>query len=174
VLFLSFVRFSRQRSTSRSWEAVQYDSYQATGCQEQTVSPTAPLRICFSTTWLPPQSPRSPTYATCVHSFTSPFFMLPPSSLPIIQSTLTTKTSGFLIARIGNLLVHMSDVWKESYPHLWSTQINRNGDTWSFNDKGSGTASLRVYSECRCALPMEKVLTELPFLRKLHIVRRCE
>jgi hypothetical protein len=51
-----------------------------------------------------------------------------------------------------------------SHPHPWSTQrhsANGDGGTSSFNDKGSGTASLRVYSESWCTLPMEKMLTKL-------------
>ena len=149
-------------STNRSWEAAQYDSYPTTGFQEQTASPIAPLCIYPSTAWLPPLSLISPACAICVHSFSFPFFLLSPSSPQIIQSELTTKTRELPIATAGKLLVHTSYEWNRARPYLWPTQENSvtDGGTLSFNDNNSGTASLRVYSECGCTLPTEKMLTK--------------
>lgn len=52
----------------------------------------------------------SSAYALCVHSFSFPFFLPPPSSLQITQSSLITKQSELFIPAVGNLLVHISYV----------------------------------------------------------------
>lgn len=78
----------------------------------------------------PPLSPISPAYATCVHSFSFPFFPLPPLSLQIPKNSLTTQTSGFLIATVGNLLVHMPHVWKQNPPH--SSMAHSENCPWSY------------------------------------------
>ena len=109
----------------------------------------------------------SSAYAACIHSFSSPcsfpLFLLLLSWLQIIQKPSTTMTAEFPTAAIGNMLVHVSYMCEHNRPHLWATQkksARGDGRTLSFNDKPSGAASLKVYSECWCILPTVKMLTK--------------
>src|SRR5258706_15843987 len=90
--------------------------------------------ISWYTPWIPPSIAvllrlRATRYALCVHSFSFPFFLPPPSSLQIIQSSLTTKTSELPIPTVGNLLVHMSYIGtKTASPVVHSGKFCRRGD----------------------------------------------